>query len=143
MKIISHRGNRQGSHERLENHPTYIKSVVRDGYDCEIDVWYLDGSFKLGHDEPCYNVDESFLESSKLWCHAKNLAALEKMMNNSKIHSFWHEEDKFTITSKGFIWTFPDNLTTKKSVIVYKGQFWKDEKFGPEQPFGICTDFLN
>ena len=143
MMVISHRGNVNGANKNLENHPTRIESVLKSGHDCEIDVWHIDGVFMLGHDSPCYEVPESFLENPKLWCHAKNLPALEKMLSNTKIHCFWHEDDKFTITSKGFIWTFPDNETTSKSVIVYKKKFWKDERFGPEKPFAICTDHLN
>lgn len=142
MTIISHRGNINGSVGFRENHPTSVDVAIKTGYECEVDVWYVDGLFLLGHDRPNHRTEEKYLENPKLWCHAKNLAALEKMLYNKNIHSFWHEKDKFTITSKGFIWTFPNRETTSKSVIVCKDKGWKDKKFAPDQPWGICTNYV-
>ena len=76
MTIISHRGNINGPSSRGENHPASVDAVLRTGYDCEIDVWYIKGSFLLGHDHPIYKIKEKFLENPKLWCHAKNLSRI-------------------------------------------------------------------
>jgi hypothetical protein len=136
MVLISHRGNLDGPKPKLENNPAQVKSVILSGFDCEIDVWNINGHFILGHDRPSYPVKEKFLENKKLWCHAKNLQALEVMLGNKNIHCFWHENDDFTLTSKNFIWTFPEKSTSKKSVVVSL-----DKKSSDYQCYGICTDY--
>ena len=55
MKLISHRGNLEGPNPERENHPDYIYEAIQAGYDVEIDIWFVDGKFKLGHDEPQYD----------------------------------------------------------------------------------------
>ena len=80
MILISHRGNYDGPNIKLENNPAQITKMINDGFDCEIDVWYINSHFLLGHDGPVYAVKERFLENNKLWCHAKNMSALEKMI---------------------------------------------------------------
>ena len=134
MILISHRGNLNGPSD-LENHPIYVKEAIAKGFDCEVDVWLKDGEYWLGHDEPTYDVSRGFLQNDKLWCHAKNLEALEGMLAYG-IHCFWHEEDDFTLTSKGYIWTYPDKGVCLNSVIV---QLKKGEP--PKNCHGLCTDF--
>ncbi len=102
--VISHRGNINGPDKHVENHPDQIKKAISLGYDVEIDVWYKENQLYLGHDKPQYKVDLTFLKNSRLWCHAKNLKALKYMLAN-KIKCFWHQEDNFTLTSNGYIWT--------------------------------------
>ena len=57
MKLISHRGNINGKHEKFENFPSYIDTAIDQGYDVEIDLWKDSDGFYLGHDEPTYPVD--------------------------------------------------------------------------------------
>ena len=82
MFLISHRGNLSGRDVKLENNPTQIQKVLDLGYHCEIDVWYINGVFLLGHDFPTIAVSEYDLENSKLWCHAKTVESLQKMLTN-------------------------------------------------------------
>ena len=56
MKLISHRGNINGPNKEQENHPDYITSALKQGYDVEVDVWLIDGNIVLGHDEPQYDL---------------------------------------------------------------------------------------
>ena len=137
MIYISHRGNLDGPDISYENNPAQIKTTLSKGFDCEIDAWLINNHFFLGHDEPRYAIKEGFLENQKLWCHAKNLAALEKMLANDSIHCFWHNQDDHTITSKGYIWTFPGKPVTEKSVIVDLGL----EQNSAANCYGICTDY--
>ena len=104
MKIISHRGNINGPSD-FENHPNRIKELLDKNIDCEIDIWYINKTIFLGHDFGKYEIDLSFLQQKGLWCHAKNLDALDIMLSNN-INCFWHQTDDFTLTSNGFIWTF-------------------------------------
>ena len=141
MKLISHRGNIDGPNLNDENNPLYIVDALTSGYDVEVDVWFVDNYFFLGHDKPTYKIEESFLENNKLWCHAKNIKSLEKMLLNKNIHCFWHQEDRFTLTSKNFIWTFPNNSLTKNSICVLpeKSNHSYDEI---KICHGVCSDFI-
>jgi hypothetical protein len=136
MKIISHRGNLNGPDNNKENSKEAIIDAMNHGFDVEIDVWNKNNNWYLGHDEPTYKIDQKFLENKKLWCHAKNLNALNLMLKNKKIHCFWHQNDDYTITSKGYIWTYPKKNVTDRSVIVLIS---KNNKL--PKSFGICTDF--
>ena len=138
MITISHRGNTEGESGLTANHPETVSSLLEKGIHCEVDVWRVFDKYFLGHDEAKYKVSRKFLKNNKLWCHAKNLAALEGMLYNN-IHCFWHETDKFTVTSKGYIWTFPGQITGDRSVIVHKEKDWK----GKYDCFAVCSDHLN
>jgi hypothetical protein len=141
MKLISHRGNIDGPNLNYENNPLYIIDALTSGYDVEVDVWFVDDDFFLGHDKPTYKIEESFLEKDGLWCHSKNIESLEKMLLNKNIHCFWHQEDRFTLTSKNFIWTFPNNILTKNSICVLpeKSNHSYDEI---KICHGVCSDFI-
>jgi len=139
LKIISHRGNTEGPNKELENHPEVISSLLEKNIDCEIDVWFVDDKFYLGHDLPQYEVEESFILKRGLWCHAKNLEALYKMSNQTNVHFFWHENDDYTLTSKNIIWTFPDKKITDKSVIVDINKNWRDKNYNC---LGVCVDWI-
>jgi len=137
MILISHRGNLNGPNPKTENCPTQILKVLEMGFDCEVDVWREQGKFYLGHDDPNYSVDQAFLSKPNLWIHAKNLEALTNMPNG--VNFFWHETDSYTLTSKGYIWTFPNKTTSGKSVIVDKSRNWRSKNYNC---FGVCTDYI-
>jgi hypothetical protein len=79
MILISHRGNLEGKILEKENHPDYIDEAITLGYNVEIDLWYIEGRFMLGHDKPQYEVYTEWLyqRSDKLWIHCKNVKAFE------------------------------------------------------------------
>ena len=66
VKIISHRGNINGPRRELENKPRYINQALELGYDVEIDVWWKEDEFWLGHDEPQFKVNRQFLQNDKV-----------------------------------------------------------------------------
>jgi hypothetical protein len=139
MKLIAHRGNTQGPKPAVENDPVYISQALDAGFDAEVDVWSINGNYVLGHNSPDFFVKGLFLENKKLWCHAKNLEALERMLDNKKIHCFWHEADNYTITSKGYIWTYPDKDVASRSVVVVTGNRIKQSY---KKIHGICGDYV-
>jgi hypothetical protein len=122
----------------MENHPNYIKEALRR-FHVEIDVWYVDGQFFLGHDEPLHNIQESFLENDRLWCHAKNMKAMDKMLGNVNIHCFWHDKDDCTLTSRNFIWNYPGIDLTARSICLMP----ENSKQLPIGCAGVCTDYAN
>lgn len=140
MILISHRGNTNGPNPKTENYPVHIMNVLNQGYDVEIDVWKAGNEWYLGHEEPKYLVDIRFLQNPHLWCHAKNLEALESMLEHG-INCFWHQGDDFTLTSKGDIWTYPRRESCKKTVMVCKEKELAIKMF-KEDIKGICSDFV-
>ena len=75
-----------------------------------------------------------------IWIHCKNLSAINYLTEKSDIFNFfWHENDKFTLTSKGFIWTYPNNEYDKNSVIVNLSAELVLEK----DCYGICSDYVS
>ena len=141
MIFIAHRGLTDGPNKELENKPEQISKVLKEGQHAEIDVWFKDGKWLLGHDEPTYEVDFEFLEQSHLWIHAKNLPALY-VLTGTFTNYFWHQEDDFTMTSQGYIWTYPGKQLTKHSICVLPE--WSNDIskiFNPEC-YGICSDFV-
>ncbi len=137
MKLISHRGNLKGRNKKLENSITYIENAISKGFDVEIDVWFDDAIY-LGHDKPQYKCPMRFLvsNSSKLWIHCKNLMALQMFSGIDSLNIFWHQEDDFTLTSKGYIWTYPKKEVCNKSVIVVGDA----TKYNGEKCYGLCSD---
>jgi hypothetical protein len=139
MKLIAHRGNTNGARPDKENDPEYLLQAVDSGYDCEVDVW-VDANYnvRLGHDEPQHLVTKEFISNPSFWNHAKNLNALDYMLEHN-IHCFWHEGDERTLTSNGFIWTYPDKDVTQKSVICLTDFQWEL----PADCYGICSDWVS
>jgi hypothetical protein len=137
MILISHRGNISGPNKVMENNPDYIISALRSGFDVEIDFWCVKNKLYLGHDYPQFLIKENFLKKKKLWCHAKNLEGLV-YLSNTNYNYFWHENDSFTITSKGYIWTYPGAKLSKFAICVLPEKF----KWKKTQCIGICSDFI-
>tara|TARA_R100001163_G_C5019802_1_gene162925 strand:- start:299 stop:742 length:444 start_codon:yes stop_codon:yes gene_type:complete len=138
MILISHRGNMTGPQPEEENSPEYITKALKK-YDVEVDVWYVKGKWYLGHDHPLYPVDFEFLKQKGLWCHAKNIDSLyELIQSDPEVNCFWHQEDDTTLTSLGFLWTYPGKKLTPKSIAVMP----EKKKFkNIDIAYGICTDF--
>lgn len=138
IRIISHRGNLNGKICGEENNPRYVLDAMRKDFDVEVDVWLVGGSFFLGHDEPKYKVSIDFLKNDRLWCHAKNSESLELMIK-SNINCFWHESDKFTMTSRNLLWCYYENYHPLGITVLKEVEFGDIEI--PKNILGICTDF--
>jgi hypothetical protein len=137
MIKISHRGNINGRIEEAENRPDYIEDTLRLGYDVEVDVWFLNNKFYLGHDKALYITDKIFLSNPRLWVHCKNVDAV-LALKHSKVHYFWHENDTITLTSQGFIWAYPGKQPIKNSIAVMP-EVYNDNIEGC---LGICSDYI-
>ena len=142
MILISHRGNISGPNPEQENHPEYIAEALKQGYDVEIDVWFKDNKFMLGHDEPQYEFPFKLIDQAypKLWVHCKNIDALSKLNeldpNGSKVNYFWHESDLGVLTSKSYIWS---------TNLINNGILVMPEVFNTEPmktTIGICSDYI-
>lgn len=140
MIKIAHRGNTFGPVPSLENQPEYILNAIEFGYDVEVDVWWNEGSIYFGHDFPQYLVTPEEFRKIKnhAWFHCKNLNALHHFLDHHpKTKFFWHQEDDFTLTSNGFIWTYPNKPVMDQSILV-------DLELENDNAYlaaGICTDY--
>lgn len=145
MKIISHRGNLRGPRPELENRPSYIDSAYQLGFDIEVDLRFINGEFWLGHDEPQYKVDESWMDlrKDKIWFHCKDLeSVLELKRRNKDYNYFCHSNDEFVLTSKGYVWVHNLKLNlTERCVIPLLG-LDDINKFTKEIKGPVCTDYV-
>jgi len=137
--LISHRGNVNGPNADKENHPDYIIQALQLGYNVEIDVWYTNNNWYLGHDNPVFEIKFDFLNNDKLWLHAKNGDAFNILLQYNNINIFWHTNEDWILTSKGYIWTYPNKTLYPKSICVmpevgYSGDI--------SNCIGICSDYI-
>ena len=137
MFYISHRGNISGQNKESENRPEYIRAALEKGFEVEIDVRFKDSQFYLGHDFAEYKVESSFLLNEKLWCHAKDIEAMNSL-KKINAHYFWHQDDDVTLTSKGYFWTYPGKTLTNNSICVLP----EINNIKKIECAGICSDFI-
>jgi hypothetical protein len=141
MKLISHRGNINGPDLEKENTIEQIFIAIGKGFDVEVDVWVIDGLIFFGHDYPKYLIDDFIIKKIKnsAWFHCKNLEALLFFaISHEPYVFFWHQKDDFTLTSNGYIWTYPNKDINSKSIIV---DLDLNYKYNNIVPYGICTDY--
>jgi hypothetical protein len=140
MLLISHRGNISGPQPKLENTIAYIEQAIDQGFDVEIDVCKWDGEyFYLGHDEPGEAVSPSWFYFKPVWVHAKDHTALSELIKRG-IHCFWHNTDRYTLTSEGYIWAYSGEPIDKdsKAICVLPEKHQQDiSNFA-----GVCSDFV-
>lgn len=102
-KIYSHRGNLSGSEKNLENNPEYIQKAL--DYDpriyVEVDVWFIDGSFYLGHDSPLHKTDKFYFFNKRILTHCKNTEAFIELSKYSEVDCFFQEGDIISLSSSG------------------------------------------
>lgn len=142
MILIAHRGNTNGPRPELENHPDYIDAAIAMGYKVEIDLRFLDGKWFLGHDKGQYEVSLKWLEVRKhdLYIHCKNMNALVRLQK-SRFHTFWHENDDFTLTSAGVIWAYPgQEIDSCKTAIAVMPE---TANTNLKNYTGICSDYVS
>jgi hypothetical protein len=145
-KIISHRGNLNGSIPETENSYRSIISAINLGLDVEIDVWRVNKILYLCHDldmTKTNNTITKFLidNASKLWIHCKNIDALEYLLDFDELNVFGHSNDEFVLTSKHYIFCRPGVVANKKSIIVMPemNPIYTEETL--KNCYGILTDY--
>lgn len=147
MILIAHRGNLNGIDKSTENSPEHIQKCIELGYDVEIDLRNINGEYFLGHDNPDYKIDLEWMYyySNNLWIHCKNNQALFELSMKPTFNYFWHNIDDFTLTRRGYIWTYPDKELTTNSVCVLPEWNIPVEELTNFHPkcYGICSDYIS
>jgi hypothetical protein len=139
---IAHRGLIKGPNPVGENNPVDLIGAISIGLDVEADVWLTDEGLFLGHDKPEHPIDQEFIEAIKdeAWFHCKNLEALSYFANTiPDAKFFWHQNDDYTLTSNGYIWTYPGKPITNKSIVVL---LEPTDLTLFEEAYGVCTQYL-
>lgn len=141
MILISHRGNTDGPNPSKENNPSYINDTLWKGYDVEIDLWVYGDKLFLGHDNPQYEIDKTWIgfREKRLWIHCKNISAIELCHRQYHWNYFWHDTDTLTITSRGFLWVYPGKQPIKDSIAVLPEIHNDDISYCR----GVCSDFIS
>lgn len=143
MIYISHRGNTNGPDIEFENSYDYIIQTSKK-FNVEIDIWFYKNQFYFGHDNPKYLIKKNkinSLDKKIFWFHAKNLEALEQLRKLKQANYFWHENDKATLTNKGFVWTYPGNIIFSNSICVLP-EHDLNRRIVFKNCFGICSDYI-
>lgn len=146
MLFIAHRGNINGPNVQLENSQDYIVEALNLGYDCEIDVWLVDGVWYLGHDHPQYKTSLQFLEenSERLWIHCKNEWSLEALVSRDKFNCFVHDKDVYTITSKRIVWGNINTIIIAGMICVMPEKYTQTPQTNELRVCaGICSDYIH
>lgn len=142
MILISHRGNIDGPDKLRENDPLYVVEALKQGYDVEVDIWYVQDRFMFGHDEPKYEIDDYemfIIWGRRIWFHCKNIEALNTLKRQyGYLNYFWHEEDTVTLTSQNYIWAYPGNQPIQNSIAVMPEIYNDDLNICK----GICSDYI-
>lgn len=143
MRLIAHRGNLTGPDFENENSPKHIEKALAEGFNVEVDIWYVDGKWFTGHNKARYEVSLEWLSNKNFWLHCKNVEAFEQMTYISpQLHYFWHNIDCYTLTSAGVPWVYPGKPLFKTAVCVMPEEgegihFVKDLSL-----YGICSDYI-
>lgn len=151
--LIAHRGLLDGPDPDLENAPSSIELARKLGHDVEIDVWYTDGGWFLGHDFPQYRVSlewiskinrSSYLDQHHAWIHAKNIDAIGQLRQHHwEGHIFFHQDDEVVMTSTGYIWShYRTSHMTRFSVCVMPEWNGAIDTVHTLDIHGICTDYI-
>lgn len=140
MIYISHRGNISCVNREKENSPEYIVKALDLGFHVEIDLFKIGNDLFLGHDEPTYKINSSFLDNEMLFVHCKNKDALF-FMNNASLKSeyFWHQNDKYTLTSNQHIWVYIGEELIENSICVLPELSTYSDL---SMCYGICSDVI-
>jgi hypothetical protein len=137
-QFIAHRGNLTGRQPAEENRLEYLLHAYNECGAIECDIRTHDGKLYYGHDEPIELVDTNLILQYQWYCHAKDLDSLCTLLAMGA-HVFWHQQDTITLTSKGYIWCYPDVYLIDPMAI------WLDfeNKFDDMNMvggFGLCSD---
>ena len=89
--------------------------------------------------------DVHYIRGPATQVHAKDIPALftfsQQVMG---LRAFWHQEDRYTITTNGLLWTYPGAILTPRSICVMPERV--SEAYAEEDLkncAGICSDFIS
>jgi hypothetical protein len=127
MILISNYGNMNGITPQ-QNTPSYVEYAIKMGYQCRIDVCYMDKLY-MGASE--ISLEFILKYHKKLWICCMNIEALKYLLEFDCFHVWYHDN---MITNQGFIWNSP--------FLTNKGIYCINEIFDIPEGHGICSDYI-
>lgn len=146
MITISHRGNLNGPIPDKENRPSYIDCAIQLGYDIEVDIRYINDEFWLGHDEPQYKIELTWmkLRKEKIWYHCKDLNSTIKLLELDEGFKFFcHSSDDFVLTSTGHVWVHDLSKKINNKCVIPLLSIGEIDAYILADEFAVCTDYVN
>ena len=58
------------------------------------------------------------------------------------VHYFWHDRDQYTLTSTGYIWSYPDAKLSERTIQLMPE--WSDPELNNVDStcYGVCSDYV-
>jgi hypothetical protein len=142
IQFIAHRGNITGPEPTFENRIEYLLHAYDTCGGIECDIQMHNGQLYFGHDDPQEIVSPDLIMQDNWFCHAKDLDSLSALLELGA-HTFWHQKDTVTLTSKGFIWCYPHihHADSKRSVWTdFDDEFVTVDSLNQIDAYGLCGD---
>lgn len=158
--IISHRCNLNGPDPKTENTIEAIQKCIQARVDIELDIWYTNGKFFLGHEGPTTEFNPFIFDfgDSRIWFHCKSIETMDILYKQhfhfwegqnwgNQYRLFFHDKDDMTLTSNQEFWTYPGRKLYSNSIAVmpeyqnYEYRSYVSKLFLEEKIKGICSDF--
>lgn len=136
---IAHRGNFAGRNIELENSVEYVNNALSNGYNVEIDVRKIGNKLYLGHDAPMYEIELSYLQDDRLWCHSKTLET-HMFLSRNNVHAFFHDQENYVFTNRGIKWTTEKTIDGIVVMPENNLHVMHDLLNKTLTPCGICSD---
>jgi hypothetical protein len=135
--FIAHRGNVYGPDKINENNPCYLTKALDQGFDVEVDLNVRGRKLLLGHPGgPFWKLRCFDLHNPHVWIHAKSIDAAYECHKRGFPRWFYHEDDAMTLTSNGYLWTYPGEDLTPHSICVLPEKYNDNWRIAA----GICSD---
>lgn len=146
MIKYSHRGNINGKILEKENSIEYIKKSIELGYNCEVDVRYINNTLFLGHDFSQYIIDinELLKIKDKILIHCKSSETLNYFIKNyPEFEIFYHDIENCVLTSKNHIVCGPNTKEnfTENTIIALPEDFINIPDY--KNIYGIISDYVS
>ena len=152
MIIISHRGLINGPNKEKENLIYEIKKNIfkYPSILFEIDIWLKNKKIFIGHELSSSSLDLKELVEfkNKFILHIKYIDNYSKYLIDEiveqKFHFFCHDNDDFTITSKGWPWIHPKRGIIENTICVLPEQLTDISNLDfikTKNILGVCTDY--
>ena len=84
-------------------------------------------------------INYNFLFNRNFWLHAKNGDAFNILLQDCTLNVFWHTTEDWVLTSKHYIWTYPNKTLYPESICVLPEQGWVGDI---KKCYGVCTDYV-